>query len=1531
MFLITGSFSKDEYLNSWNFTGLTLRDILDYRITLNKLAEEKRSLKKKVIGLKENSGAEGNIAENRIHTNEQIEAVRDRIDQIEMIMENYIISVSKIVLQVLAYFKERKSDILTDLKLEADCALKILPIYAKKIDLIDFLENDNPKKSFLVLSGETGCGKSTQIPIYTLQYLRSRKDLGKAVIVQPRKIAAHALAERICDELEISIGSDVGYIIGWKKNDKCVSEQTRVILMTDNEFLELLSDDPELKQYSVVVVDEAHERTISSDSILGVLMEKISKKKIEHNLKVIVTSASIDVSKFAKYLNDAAELKISGRQHPITIKYEPLNSNLNINIIDIKNLIVKLLQDKKRILADRTKYYRSNPNVSIDINVYTGHMLVFVTSIRDLERLKELLVKEYKEDSTGRGTMHKMRILKFHSKMQLVKYNQIFKPESPEKITKIILATKIAETSLTFPDLSIVIDTGIDRESFYNPLRNLNELKFVKISKSSAKQRAGRAGRTRPGICFRLYSLDFYNKLKEAREADFLKSNIELPILNLKRLGIKNIANFELLDPIPEGNISNAEQNLISYKAINPKTGGLTDTGIQMSSLPIEPFLSRPLFMAVEHGVFHEVAKIVAMIKFGSGLFSWGENFNELKKTQEKLWNELYDEEVYKGAEGDHFFYLFLLEEFLKLHKSRKMKGFGERVSDPAKDWCTSNYLIYNTFKAAAELYHEFVRLFQKDLRINHQQPKDHDFVSTILECLFSTHLLNLCYYSDNPSLGYFLVREEDRLDNVYIHQNSLLHMKEANTKWIVFSEAQEFEQLIVYSVTNISEERLKYYVRFSRYLERVRPIMKIIQDKSIKSLKVDGLGTSALKELEKRLIEQNKGRKSNKLLYKWDHRQGIMTFWIPALYAEVKQGISRYINDIQENLKAEVFELEVKRNARAVIGTKAKIKDLLVDDQTLTLVISDIDNDISTDEICQAIQKTCGTKLQQIMPDYDGDTNQKTVTVVCKNRKDVEGLLEQGIIVGRRKLQFKPQEFSYQKEKTIRFRCKAVVCTGISKGEAAIFLDEEKKAQNLAKKLDGATICDSKVFAVSARNRVRLSNLDLAVDDAILKKILKEEDYEFCSVYRREYALAQDQEKEKREIFAFLKAEADQYRGEFVEEFSTRTKMIFKFDFVDCQDAMKFIERTDGHQMSCKLTNKKETVKKLIHCTPLIDRSDLCFFRDRYLVFKKDFEECAKSLNRIHSDKVAIYLPHPKQLESSSFVKIRIEPLTPVTNIREVASTISAIKSELSNIAKGEEVTCLSEHRLYPLIFTKEYEKTHLREIAQNNGVFISAKRTTRTLQIYGKKDNIAAAVYSLREILDEEKDTMITDSLSADSIDASMFFSKGITYFQRQFPEVYIYPKISKGSFVIEFIGSADSIHDAKTKILNTHKLLNPESKRCSLCNTHSIRNQWILDCGHEYCFSCIKSYLINLCRNRQLDWKCFKKDCGRGVIMRDIMGILPLEELTDYATYFVKKRYLEDPKSDFVECLCGLVGPRKQWVKAGTVSCMHTTPGQ
>ncbi|WKK61690.1 ATP-dependent RNA helicase HrpA [Corynebacterium sp. P3-F1] len=459
-----------------------------------------------------------------------------------------------------------------------------LPVSARRDD-IKALIRDN---QVVVIAGETGSGKTTQIPKMLLELGRGRR--GLIGHTQPRRIAARTVAERIADELGQDIGETVGYAIRF---DDRVSDTTAVKLMTDGILLAEMQRDRYLNAYDTIIIDEAHERSLNIDFLLGYLKRLLPARP---DLKVIITSATIDPERFAAHFADASGepapiIEVSGRTYPVEIRYRPLETEIagkngETKVVDI-DMLDGLVDALKELMAEGD-----------------GDILCFFASERDIRDAMEVIEKQH-----WRG----VEVTPLFGRLSNAEQHRVFSPHSGRRI---VLATNIAETSLTVPGIHYVVDTGLARISRYSTRTKVQRLPIEEISQASANQRSGRSGRTADGIAIRLYSEENFNARPEFTDPEILRTNLASVILQMINLRLGDIADFPFVQPPDAKAVRDGLLLLHELGAITDKEDHdapvLTGTGRDIARIPVDPRMARMLVEANRLGVLHDVTVIVA-------------------------------------------------------------------------------------------------------------------------------------------------------------------------------------------------------------------------------------------------------------------------------------------------------------------------------------------------------------------------------------------------------------------------------------------------------------------------------------------------------------------------------------------------------------------------------------------------------------------------------------------------------------------------------------------------------------------------------------------------------------------------------------------------------------------------------------------------------------------------------------------------------------------------------------------------------
>ncbi|POY72033.1 hypothetical protein BMF94_4948 [Rhodotorula taiwanensis] len=553
-----------------------------------------------------------------------------------------------------------------------------LPVYAgREAILRGIRENDT-----VVVLAETGSGKTTQIPQFLI-----RSDIPRAsprvVCTQPRRVAAISLAQRVAAETGCVLGTTVGYTVRF---DDRSSPKTRLKYATDGTLLAEMLSDRDLDAYDVVVLDEAHERSLRTDMLMGFLKDIQKRRKAKFaefkakgkqvangnagddddaqtkqprepsELKIVVMSATIDAKRFSEFFDSAPVLYVSGRQHKVTIKYvdEPQDDYVDASIKTI---------------------------VQIHQHYPPGSILVFLPGQDEIEGMVASLRAYLPDIEKNLAKKGQITIAPLFAKLPAAEQAKAFVPAGPNE-RKVIIATNIAETSVTIPGVRFVIDSGMAKEKRYHAGTGIDSLATEPISQSSAKQRAGRAGRESDGWCFRLYTETAYQHMEKRSQPEIQRVSLSFALLHLKAAGQEDVYNFSYMDAPSVTSIQGALHRLHGLGALGEKSR-ITPLGRQMAQLPLDPIFSRVLLEAFRQGCPREVIDLVSLLGVKDQLII------NTSATREQA-NEARQKFTHRS--GDHLFLINILRAYEELDGT-----------DEKKAWCKDNYISYKAMQLALD------------------------------------------------------------------------------------------------------------------------------------------------------------------------------------------------------------------------------------------------------------------------------------------------------------------------------------------------------------------------------------------------------------------------------------------------------------------------------------------------------------------------------------------------------------------------------------------------------------------------------------------------------------------------------------------------------------------------------------------------------------------------------------------------------------------------------------------------------------
>ncbi|KAM3229281.1 hypothetical protein ACQJBY_060269 [Aegilops geniculata] len=622
---------------------------------------------------------------------------------------------------------------------------RTLPVWQQKDEFLRVLRDNQT----LILVGETGSGKTTQIPQFVLE-AEGLSNRSMVACTQPRRVAAMSVSRRVAEEMDVTIGEEVGYSIRF---EDCSSHKTVLKYLTDGMLLREAMADPLLERYKVIVLDEAHERTLATDVLFGLLKEVLKNRP---DLKLVVMSATLEAEKFQGYFSGAPLMKVPGRLHPVEIFYtqEPERDYLEAAIRTV---------------------------VQIHMCEPAGDILVFLTGEEEIEDACRKINKEVNNMGDQVGPV---KVVPLYSTLPPAMQQKIFDPAPPPLKEggpagrKIVVSTNIAETSLTIDGIVYVIDPGFSKQKVYNPRIRVESLLVSPISKASAHQRAGRAGRTQPGKCFRLYTEKSFNgDLQPQTYPEILRSNLANTVLTLKKLGIDDLVHFDFMDPPAPETLMRALE-VLNYLGALDDEGNLTSLGEMMSEFPLDPQMSKMLVISPRYNCSNEILSISAMLSVPNCFL----RPREAQKAADEA------KARFGHIDGDH---LTLLNVY---------HAYKQNNEDPT--WCYENFVIARAMKSADNVRQQLVRIMTRfNLKMCSTDFNSREYYVNIRKAMLSGYFMQVAHLERT---GHYLTVKDNQV--VHLHPSNCMDHK---PEWVIYNEYVLTTRNFIRTVTDIRGEWL--------------------------------------------------------------------------------------------------------------------------------------------------------------------------------------------------------------------------------------------------------------------------------------------------------------------------------------------------------------------------------------------------------------------------------------------------------------------------------------------------------------------------------------------------------------------------------------------------------------------------------------------------------------------------------------------------------------------------------------------------
>ncbi|KAE8415124.1 P-loop containing nucleoside triphosphate hydrolase protein [Aspergillus pseudocaelatus] len=574
---------------------------------------------------------------------------------------------------------------------------------------------------------------------------------------QPRRVAAMSVAQRVAAELDVKLGEEVGYSIRF---EDMTSPKTCLKYMTDGMLLREAMNDHNLNRYSTIILDEAHERTMATDVLMGLLKEVVQRRP---DLKIIIMSATLDAQKFQRYFNDAPLLAVPGRTHPVEIFYTPEPEQDYVEAAIRTVLQIHATEDD-------------------------GDILLFLTGEEEIEDAARKISLEA-DEMVREVDAGPLKVYTLYGSLPPHMQQRIFDPAPPPRRPggrpgrKVIVSTNIAETSLTIDGIVYVVDPGFSKQKIYNPRIRVESLLVSPISKASAQQRAGRAGRTRPGKCFRLYTEGAFKKeLIDQTYPEILRSNLSSTVLELKKLGIDDLVHFDLMDPPAPETLMRALEEL-NYLACLDDDGNLTQLGRLASEFPLDPAVAVMLISSPEFYCSNEILSITALLSVPQVFVR--------PASQRKRADEM--KNLFAHPDGDHLTLLNVYHAFK-----------GQDAQENPKQWCHDHFLSLRSLQSADNVRMQLLRIMEREeLEMVSTPFEDKKYYENIRRALCAGFFMQVAKKESQGKSKYTTIKDNQ---NVLLHPSTVLSY---DADWVVYNEFVLTTKNYIRTVTAVKPEWL--------------------------------------------------------------------------------------------------------------------------------------------------------------------------------------------------------------------------------------------------------------------------------------------------------------------------------------------------------------------------------------------------------------------------------------------------------------------------------------------------------------------------------------------------------------------------------------------------------------------------------------------------------------------------------------------------------------------------------------------------
>ncbi|XP_061196390.1 uncharacterized protein LOC133204659 [Saccostrea echinata] len=1371
----------------------------------------------------------------------QKKALSDKFTELEQ-QQNEFKSFLSETIQKIECFKagnmqqKELDSLLKQFEVECTRLEQALPIYAKRTEIIDTILSHQVS----VILGETGSGKSTQITQYILESELS--SFGKIICTQPRKVAAMSLAQRVASELKAKVGDLVGYQTGMKAK---LNNQTKVLYMTDHMLLNECLKDPLLMNFSCIVIDEAHERSVYTDLLLGMIKKCLPQRP---ELRVVITSATIVPDVFVQYFGGpqfCPVLKVSGRMFPVEIEWLVPSSGADV----VDDYEIKAIEKAAEI-------HRNEP---------PGDILVFLTSQAEIEQCAEKL------DVLLKGRKDHW-ILPLHGKLQTEEQNLVFK-DPPRGRRKIVLATNVAETSVTIPGVKYVVDTGAVKELLYDPKKKVSSLRVVKVTKSSADQRKGRAGRTGPGKCYRLYSKEDYDIMCPTSVPEILKIHLGHAILKLLQLNVDPLE-FDFVQAPEKVSMTNAFQHLNKLGAI--EDGKISPLGKWIAKLPFEPSLGVLTHDAIDSNVGLEGIIIAASCTVSGSLFYRG-GTKEEKEKSDKL------KVPFCHKYGDHFTNLEVYKEWHKV--TEKQKG----------RWCKDNSINGKAMRSIRDAANEILFILKRDLSITmkFEFTGAEDVERKLQKLLFRSFQSNLCHFLGHEKAGYYFI---DKNQQVIMHPSSAFQSLASCPNWVIVEKVMQTSRDFALNITAVADEDVEEALNEGSLDFDIDDVER----RKVAPVLTEYVGVQVHREFvgprysNVRAMQDNLKLECEDSIFviDADRERGEISIYAPISDSDISsRTLKTAIDPIREKIRNETVEhplLPEFSNVRISIGAGGQVQDLLYQDEYKNVFIFGEAHAFSSEEDMVQWFRRFGP-IQSFIPKSSKNINPKYLGQIVFEKPE---FAKTAVIATRKgkcdfEISAKPPKGFGKSEEDDLLRARLVWCRRKSRGFGFVEIHDQDKIDHIIvySALNHFVVGGKRVRVKRGNNgrdedeethELFVSGLgDLVNEDVLRESFLNtfdisENDIGKVVVIREKVNTTPQMLHSLR---TRIESQFKEYTGIRQNKFNV-TLLEPKPASFTYQAFVTFKDPEEGFEACTKIRNKMFIGEHAVSVTPEI-HTRIFVLAQVYKRVKSDIE---KYHEKIKNENTERRLTITVQKNENYVIDIDADSIESMVRTR----------NKVQELLEGETVD-LEKIPALRYLFTRDGQEK-VEKIMKKTETLILLDHRNSSLSVHGRIGDRRIAVGKVRKYVEKLSSSRLRvidlkGETKPPGLMKAVILMHGVDLNGLKVSSNLSTVDLDHRNHRIKMLGSDDAVEKAVQNINEIIDCLRKNSQtatsdqpECGICFCEIAESEIyrLESCGHPYCRDCMKMNIESAIRSKDFPIKCCHDQCDMLWAWKDFLNM-------------------------------------------------------